>query len=393
MQVQNSGTALLCGAIHQKNAVHYKRKIWFSRTEFLHRKGVAIHKEPCAAFPAQGFSVWLPARKYNNMNMEEKIMFDVTNLKNDITAIKSKLETLKADYNNTRFNATAAALKSKEDEIKQQARESSLANAKLFALETYNAAEAEGLTGEALNLAVKEKIISKRTYAYDSARINDQNGASLETTYGKFNLIETWEWLGFETFKGELNILGLRLTLAAADLTKAQHREIIRSCYKLNALAKEKIKAEETGEVPNPLSKSQTVNAMQEVVDKVLFRPCDTDEKKNLYRVLNCHWNTLLLSVTAGDKKAVSGGLKMLNARSLEMFIADTLNAIVTKRAATISYKVDKNAVVPATTEETPAPTEQTDAAPLGSEENAVEETVKSTAKKPATKKAAAKKA
>lgn len=320
-------------------------------------------------------------------------MFDVTNLKNDITAIKSKLETLAAEYNNTRFNATAAALKSKEDEIKQQARESSLANAKLFALETYNAAEAEGLTGEVLDLAVKEKIISKRTYAYDSARINDQNGASLETAYGKFNLIETWEWLGFETFKGELNILGLRLTLAAADLTKAQHREVIRSCYKLNALAKEKIKAEETGEVPNPLSKSQTVNAMQEVVDKVLFRPCDTDEKKNLYRVLNCHWNTLLLSVTAGDKKAVSGGLKMLNARSLEMFFADTLNAIVTKRAATISYKVDKNAVVPATTEETPAPTEQTDAALLGSEENAVKETAKSTAKKPATKKAAAKKA
>ena len=311
-------------------------------------------------------------------------MYDITNLAKDACSVKGKLEVLAKEYNEIRYKATEAELKNKENVIKEQIKESLKVNAKLTACEIANALEAEGLTGEDLDLAVKEKIISQRTYKYTNIRISDKEGACVETKYAKFSLLSVWEWLGYETFKGELNILGLRLTLAAADLTNARHREFIRSTYKLNELAKEKLKSEETGEVPNPLSKSQTVNAMQKVVDKVLFRPCDTDATKNLYRVLNCHWNTLLLSVTTGDKTAESGGLKMQNAKSLEMFFADALNSIITKRAATISYKMDKNAIIP--TEKTPAPAEQkTDAPVVTGEEKAAEE-------KPAKEKAPAKK-
>ncbi|MCM1333438.1 MAG: hypothetical protein NC084_06320 [Bacteroides sp.] len=277
-------------------------------------------------------------------------MYEIEKLKNDVLTTSERVSALSAKYNDVRFTAKAAELASVKEEIKTAVSENITASAKYAVLTWSNEYEATGLSDDDLARAIKKKVIAERTFAYTGCKVNDKTGSSAETMEGKFNLLEVWEWLGYESFKPSLDVLGLRLTLATADLTRAEDLSVVKSCYKLNELAKQKMQADE-GIGINPLSKSQTVNAMQALLDEILFVPCESDPTKNLYRVNNRHWNTLLLSVTAGNKKAKYGGIKILNSRSIEMFFADALCAIVNGRNASLTYGTAKEATPPATAE------------------------------------------
>lgn len=188
----------------------------------------------------------------------------------------------------------------------------------------------------------KIAIIKRRFFDYETAVFNDKTqNAEIRTTTEKISLLDAWELLGYETFKHDLQLLGLRATLAVADLTNAENRAKIKDCYALSKLAEEKLKADK-GIGADPLSKSQTVNALQGVIDSILFIAGDNNAEKNKLRAVNYHWNFFLLAITQGSKKAAAGAIKIGNLKTLDIFIGDILNGILTNRGITVEYKQKK---------------------------------------------------
>lgn len=276
-------------------------------------------------------------------------MFNYENLIKDTTHLAEEAAHLVAEYNApVKEGEKMPDKKTLETAMKENEKELMTAASRLAIYRIAEKAETDTSMPEEYERLAKERIIKARTYMYDCATIDKKTeSAVIVTRVRKFNLLDAWELLGFESYKHELELLCLRATLATADLTDASNRAVIKGCYRLSKLAEEKLKAME-GEGVDPLSKSQTVNAMQRVIDAAFFKPCDNNAEKNQLRAVNAHWNTFLLSVTRGSKKLDHSKIDMVNLRDAEMFFGDILNGIITNRAAVVGFKTKKEETAPA---------------------------------------------
>lgn len=194
----------------------------------------------------------------------------------------------------------------------------------------------------------------------------------------RFDITDLLERYGIDTsYKTDIQILGLYLTLAASDLVDDEKKNLVSGSYKLDKLARQKF---ETG--VDPLSNRQTVKAVQTAIDS--FNVCS-------YKAVNADWQFFLLAVTQRDTKATNG-IKMLAPRRIAEVFYDVMHEILVygKTSYTIDYKRYKNSEVSEPTQVTGLPTAE--AAPAAPAEGNMFAEALGKAKKPTAKRTTAKK-
>lgn len=194
----------------------------------------------------------------------------------------------------------------------------------------------------------------------------------------RFDITDLLERYGIDTsYKTDIQILGLYLTLAASDLVDDEKKNLVSGSYKLDRLARQKF---ETG--VDPLSNRQTVKAVQTAIDS--FNVCS-------YKAVNADWQFFLLAVTQRDTKATNG-IKMLAPRRIAEVFYDVMHEILVygRTSYSIDYKRYKNSEVAEPAKVTGLPTAE--AVPAAPTEGNMFAEVLNKAKKPAAKKTTAKK-